>query len=170
MRKSLIALAIVAASFAGVAQASDNNMFIGAAATQSHMGTSSLQESNSTGVKIFGGYNISPRFGIESGYGYTEGFRTEGYKVKVQDLSVALTASVPVASHLAAFAKTGIAYQDLDIAGAISYKGANPLIGVGLKYSVTKDWAIRAEAEYTSKTADIGVSQAHLSIGAQRGF
>lgn len=169
MRKSLIALAIVAASFAGAAQASDN-VFIGAAATQSHIGTSSLQESDSTGVKVFGGYNISPRFGIESGYSYTEGFRAEGYKVKVQDLSVALTASVPIASHLSAFAKTGLVYQDFDIAGAISYKGANPLIGVGLKYSVTKDWALRAEAEYTSKIADISVSQSRLSIGAQRGF
>lgn len=170
MRKSIIALFVATAALAGAAQAADGSYYVGAAGTQAHLGTSALSDNDSTGVKVFGGYNLSSRYAVEGAYDYTDGYRDEGHKVKVQSTSISLVGNFPVSQRLTAFGKVGVAYQDVKEAGFGSSSDVNPVLGVGVKYQVSKDWSVRAEQEFTHKVGEISVDQSRFSLGVQRGF
>lgn len=169
MRKSFIALIVASAALAGAAQASDTGYYVGAAGTQAHVGTSALSDNNSTGVKLFGGYNLSSRYAIEGAVDQTSGYRDGSDKVKVQEASVSLVAKAPLSRNLSAFGKVGVAYQDVKEAGD-TMTAVNPVIGVGVTYAVNNNWSIRAEEEFSNKVADASVSQSRFSVGVQRSF
>lgn len=169
MRKSVLALVVLAASFAGAAQAAESNFYAGVAGVQSHISTGDLTQNDSTGAKIFGGYNLSPNVAVEGAYGYTDGFRVADTKVTGQNVSVSLVGSYPLGYGFTALGKVGVEYQQLRAAGT-TVSGTNPVYGVGVKYDVTKNWAVRAEEEFLTRTADSNVNQSRFSLGVQYGF
>ena len=157
MRKAALALVIGAASLIGsVAHAEDTPFYIGVEGTQAHFSDDALSRENSTGVKVYGGYNFTSRIAVEGEVGTTNGFRAvTGDRARVTDAGVSLKVSQPIGHGLTAYGKVGMLYQDLNVSNIGSTNGFNPVFGAGVEYGLTKKVSLRLEDELTPRIADV---------------
>jgi opacity protein-like surface antigen len=156
MRKAALALVIGAASLVGSVAHAETPFYVGIEGTQSHFSDDALSRENSTGVKLYGGYNINSRFAVEGEVGASNGYRVvTGNHASVTDAAVSLKVSQPLGHGLTAFGKMGVAYQDLDVHSFGSTNGFNPVFGAGVEYGLTKKVSLRLEDELTPRIADV---------------
>ena len=137
-----------------------------------------------TSMKIFGGYQITPMWGVEAQYAtlgkrdfvesvnnnvvFTESFKTSQF-------SIAATGKLPLSSSFDLIGKLGVS------ANSVKFDGQNEsatglMYGIGVTYKLTPAIAIRAEYEDFGKlTKEPGINGASIkaknySLGLQYSF
>ncbi len=177
----LAALAVIASPFA---TAADSGWYGGANIGQSRakiddarinsgllangFATSSIiDRDNSTGGKIFGGYQVNRNFALEGGYfnlgkfGYTANTVPAGTlngNIRLQGLNLDLVGILPITEKLSAFGRAGVIYaqarDSFTGTGAVNVTNPNPSknqanykLGLGMQYAFTDTLAMRAEVE-----------------------
>lgn len=159
---------------------------------------SSSKNETDTAWKIYGGYQFNPYLGVEGGYAdfgkYTARFRgtyfgngiTASGDVKAYALFADVVGHLPLIDNtLSIFGKAGLAYAHTKL-DASARMGANSAsdhtsnndyvakLGAGLRYSFTKQFAVRAEYERyfnVGKSSTTGESDVDVwSIGATLHF
>ncbi|MES3020751.1 MAG: porin family protein [Pseudomonadota bacterium] len=181
MKKTLLIalLAVAASPFA--AQAADNYAGVTVGRTEhklSAMGAS--LDDTGTGVKLFGGHQFTPMFGIEGGVAFlgegTVGSGVNTLTGKPRALYVAATGTWPVSPAFAITAKAGITHNRTKFTGGGASDSDNvnsALIGVGVAYKLNANVSLVAEYENFGKVAkDQGVSLKSdmLSAGVRFNF
>lgn len=101
--------------------------------------------------KGFIGLNLNQWIGVEAQYIYLGRDKNDNYKIKGDGYTGALVLSLPIGDRFAVFAKGGEFWWDVDADGPygidISKNGHDPFYGAGVKFKLTKNFAIRAEYE-----------------------
>ena len=116
-----------------------------------------------TGFKIFGGYKFNPYFAVEGGYAdFGEISASFGGSTVTAESDAVFAAAVgilPVGKRFSLFGKAGLFFWDITAsgpAGTASDDGTDALLGIGLNYDITEQWAVRAEFEsYDSGDDDV---------------
>lgn len=184
-RKGL-ACSLALAGFLSATQASGQG-YVGASFGQSDIDqeiTTGLIDSGTvdardTGWKIFGGYMFSRNLGLEVAYvnlgevsysGTFGGFPVTGGKVEVTGFNVAALGHLPINEQFSLFGKIGLFTWDAeasDTTAGVPFSaaadGTDISFGLGVSYSFTRNFAVRAEWEmFQTDEADATL----LSIGA----
>jgi OmpA-OmpF porin, OOP family len=175
MNKILSACAIAAAFAAMPASA---QWYVGAGVGSSRTNgidgsasgfTLSGGNSNKSSVKVFGGYQITPFWGVEAQYtdlgnrDFTVRDSTGGLvgsgKVKASQYSIAGTGTLPLSQSFALIGKLGVSNNR----GSVSFPGVSSsgnksdvLVGVGVSYSINPKLAVRLEYEDFGKFSSNG--------------
>ncbi len=125
------------------------------------------RDEKDTGYKLLGGYQLSPRFGLEAGYfklgdfGFTATTVPAGTltgRIKLQGLNLDLVGTWPVTERFALLGRLGAQYAQakdrFSGSGAVgitdpdpSQRELNPKFGAGLQYAFSPAFLVRAEAE-----------------------
>ena len=126
-------------------------------------------DSSKASVKIYGGYQFTPNWGIEAQYAdlgnrdfairNLAGVQLATGSLKATQFSVAGTGTLPLASNFSLFGKLGISSNHGKIAAVgVSDRGSktSPLIGVGAVYNFTPKLAMRLEYEDFGKFSNDG--------------
>jgi len=126
------------------------------------IGPSGSGDRSATGLKAYGGYVFPSRFGIEGGY-YDLGaydVRTGGAKsdeFKVNAFAVSGTYTLPMGASFDANFKLGLAFTHVDytcVTGCggffvnTSNSGVAGLLGAGVGWNASRNFALRADFEY----------------------
>lgn len=163
------------------------------------LGVTSLTtvSSGSSAWKLFGGYQIDENFGVEAAYTRLGKFNgnstvtapaagTGSGKWETDAFSVAATGTLPIhENRVAAFGKLGLAYTNLSISATAtggattaayspSNSRINPMLGIGIRFDMTKKIGLRAEFEHYNNVGEGGKTGQSavemLSIGMQYRF
>jgi OOP family OmpA-OmpF porin len=125
--------------------------------------TSGEVKSESTGFKVFGGYQFHPNLGVEAAFvdlgeakyeGSFNGAPVTGGKLKVNGLNFAALGRVPLGQRFALFGKVGVFVweaQASDTTAGVPFStktdGADASFGIGASFDITRNIALRAEGE-----------------------
>jgi OOP family OmpA-OmpF porin len=181
---STLSFATLSTIAAPLAIAADNGWYLGVNGGQSEVdvdedriaadllsqgfGTTFMDDNErDKGFKVFGGYQFSRYWAIESGYydlgdfGFTSVTTPPGTLhgvIGVRGLNFDAVLSLPFTEKFSAFGRAGIAYSEVD--GAFESTGLvtvvepnseknapNYKFGVGLQYDITRHFGLRVEAE-----------------------
>ncbi len=154
-------------------------------------GSGSVKD-NSTGYKLYGGYEFNQYFGVQGGYidlgkgkiAYADSDVQGNFSSKVRSLYVAATATLPINEQFAVFAKLGVSrnrvkimdvYTDAGVAGYISESETRttPLIGIGAAYNFSKNLTAVLEYENFGKVVkddDVNLKANLFSVGLRYKF
>ena len=150
-------------TFARIDDKRINNSLIGAGFTASTI----KNDDRDLGYKLFGGYQFNPNFALEAGYfdlgdfGYTATTVPAGTvsgRLKAKGFNVDLVGLVNLTERFALIGRAGANYAKTDVAftdtGLVhvfdphqSEREVHYKYGVGLQYSLSPSWDLRAEAE-----------------------
>lgn len=195
MKKLLIACA-VAATFVATAASAQGYVGLGVGSSKisgadGNAGggvTLSGGNANKTSIKVYGGFQFTPTWGLEGQYTdlgsrnltATLGGAVVGTgSVKANQFSIAGTGTLPLASNFSLLGKLGLSANRASVSGLGGSSSANKtdmLIGVGVSYSITPKMAVRLEYEDFGKfSKDGGVNGGairanNVSIGLQYAF
>jgi opacity protein-like surface antigen len=171
MRKAALALVIGAASLIGTAAHAETPFYLGVEGTQSHFSDDAISHTNSTGVKVYGGYNFTTHVAFEGEVGYTNGFRAvNGSRTSLTDAALDVKYSQPLGHGLSAYGKVGMAYQDINVSNVGSVNGFTPLFGAGVEYGLTKKVTLRLEDELTPRIANVSDVYNSVNLGLSYRF
>lgn len=146
----------------------------------------SLSGGNSakTSMKIFGGYQITPMWGVEAQYSDLgkrdlvasfNGFAIPLGSLKASQFSVAATGTLPLNSSFALIGKLGASANSVKLADE-SESATGLMYGIGVSYKLTPAIAVRAEYEDFGKVSkETGfsggsVKAKNFSVGLQYNF
>jgi OOP family OmpA-OmpF porin len=141
---------------------------------------------NSTGVKVYGGYQVNPAFGIEAGYVHfgeakvSEDGETLGAKPTA--IYAAVTGTMPVSPSFNVFAKLGVTRNQTDI--FVDFEGerftdkksvTTGVFGVGAQYMFSDTMSLVAEYENYGKVAkydevNMNLKASLISVGLRVAF
>lgn len=151
----------------------------------------------STAWKMFGGFQFDENLGVEASYARLGKFNGNSTvtapgagigsgKWEADAFAVAATGSLPFQENrAAAFAKLGLAYTRLSVSATAAGGGTsaafspsndriNPMLGVGIRFDMTKKIGLRAEFEHYNNVGEGGKTGQSavemLSIGMQYRF
>ncbi len=175
MKKLMIAL-IATAAVAGTAQAQTTagRGYVGASAVTAKNATVDAHKADG---KLFGGYQIDERLGVEVGatnHHKTDfangGVRgsTEGYGAYV-----AAKYTMPVNEQVSAYGKLGVSHSMRELntnVGNFKQSDNSGYAGVGVEYKLNQNTALVAEYERYGKTKDFGARANVWSAGLKYGF
>ena len=184
--KHRIIIAAIAALAAPLAAQADNAYFganVGRAEQNLSVDSASTKE-NTTGFKLYGGYDFTRNVGIEGGYvafrKVEESAYGYGVSSKPESIYVAATGTLPLGEQFALFGKAGVAFNHTKIGAwgpGISDSTTNnqttPMIGVGASFALDKKISFVAEYENFGKVAKEGgdsVKADLLSFGVRVKF
>jgi hypothetical protein len=107
--------------------------------------TLSTQGMNDTtfGAKIYGGYRLTPYFGLEASYADL-GKASGGSSYKVSSINLAGVGRIPFATGFFLQGKVGAAFTRAEGFGNHYYR-TNPLLGAGVGYDLTDGATLLAE-------------------------
>jgi OOP family OmpA-OmpF porin len=183
-RKLLALCAAGATMFAAAAPASaqGTSFYIGASAgtTSSNvcdnlggLGLTACDDGD-TGLKIYGGALLNQNFALELGYADLGKVTATGpggtATASVDGLQFAALGILPLNPKFSLFGKVGLYLWDVKVAGSggsISDDGNDIMLGLGLMWNLTQQFALRAEWErFDVDGDDIDM----ISVGAQFRF
>ena len=150
MKKILIVAAVAAAFAAAPASA---QWYLGAGIGEAKTDT------RETSFKLYGGYQLTPTWGVELGYNDLGRYRG----ADVESYSLAGTGTIPLNERWSLIGKLGVAENRPDATGAGN--NTDVLIGVGVGYSLSKNVGLRLEYEDFGKLADAGGSSRGRNVG-----
>lgn len=185
IRKALAACALALSGALAATQASAQ-FFVGGSIGQGDIDdevTTGLIDSGTvdgkdTAWKIFGGYMFNKNFGVEAAYvtlgeasysGTFGGAPVTGGKVEVSGFNVSALGAYPINAQFSVFGKIGLFRWDVeasDTTGGVPFSaeddGVDISFGVGVGYSFTPNFGVRAEYEiFKTDQADVNL----ISIG-----
>ena len=141
--------------------------------------TTGTRADNDNSWRVHLGYQINENFGVEGGYGGLGRYRLRtlvtapgssfgGGEWKVDDVwTAALVGTLPLGNQFSAFGQVGLAYANVSLNGATPVAGGfvsrtsnetTPLLGLGLKYDITKTVAVRAEWQRYQNVGSAGTT------------
>ena len=180
LRLSLLTMGAMASSFAvaddygwyvggnlGQSRAKiDDQRIIGSLARTGLSTTSINDDDRKLGYKVFGGYQFSKYFALESGYfdmgkfsfnATTSPPGTFSGDLKLKGFNLDTVGILPIADKFSAFGRLGVNYSEVKSSfsntGSVgtfpnqSKRAANYKYGLGLQYDFTKSLGMRVEAE-----------------------
>lgn len=121
-----------------------------------------------TSLKLFGGAAVNPLISAEFGFidfgEYSAHYPTfdESHNYEATALYAAAVLTPRISNNIRLLGKAGLAYWDIDasvtssigISGAGSESGINPMVGVGVEFTLSPSLAIRAEYERYQNVGD----------------
>ena len=126
-------------------------------------------DSNKASVKIYGGYQFTPNWGVEAQYAdlgnrdfairNLAGVQLATGSLKATQFSIAGTGTLPLSSNFSLFGKLGISSNHGKIAAVgVADRGTktSPLVGVGVAYNFNPKLAVRLEYEDFGKFSNDG--------------
>lgn len=185
---------VSAASLAMLAASASAQVYVGGNFGATHLnvdatGTTSHDDSG-TGYKLFGGYSFNPNVAVELGYidfgkakatSYSQYVGILNSEVKSSGAYFAAALRGNLSHDFTGVARLGLVSMKskIDVArGSAGYTSsatgdeARALLGLALEYSITKNFKVSADADF-STSAEIGGESGSvrmLSIGAQYSF
>jgi opacity protein-like surface antigen len=116
-------------------------------------------------MRIAGGYQITPRFGMEIGYGsYGTAKLAAGFSTSAEwqmiGLQLSGTITDPIAAGFSSIFKIGLASTELKLSGSAlnvgSYKTTKTQFswGLGIKYDFSQEIAVRAQYDELGNVGD----------------
>jgi len=165
LSRTLFAVLAGSAAF-GAQAAQDTGFYAGAGAGQSYIDEHAYDDED-TAFSVFGGYQFNRWFGLEAGYVDFGELKPDVAGTPVEAGSVYFTAvgTLPFTEKFSGYAKAGFQRWDLDTAipglvGTGDDSGTDPTYGVGLQYSFTDAFALRAEySRFEVDDADLDLAQ-----------
>ena len=164
--------------YVGVAVAStDHNFKIGGATNVDGDGWK-------PSLKVFGGVDINPMWGVEAGYtdlrkadvNYRIGSTGVGAgSVDGKRAYVAAKATMPVNDQVSVYGKLGAGYSKADFSASTagvsrSESDTGVYAGVGAQYNLSKQVALTLEYERYGKKKDFGAKADAITVGARYNF
>ena len=144
-------LAVALGAFALGAQADERpGFYAGAGAGQAMIDDGALDDED-TAFSAFGGYQVTPYFGLEAGFadfGEIEPLGSAGPKLEGDSGYLVAVGTVPFTDSFSAYAKAGVNVWDVEasIPGLVADdSGTDPTYGLGLQYRFTDNVALRGE-------------------------
>jgi OmpA-OmpF porin, OOP family len=143
------ALAVAATLVALSAQA--EGLYVGGNVGSSHykgddIGGLSTDRSD-TGLKIYGGYGITPNVAVETGYSRIGKFKSAAGDVTATGLFVDAVGILPLGNGFSALGRAGLFNGKLDSSLAGSDRGTSLKIGAGVQYDLATNVGLRGEWE-----------------------
>jgi|JI9StandDraft_2_1071091.scaffolds.fasta_scaffold184354_2 opacity protein-like surface antigen len=149
---------------------------------QNHCSGRIVCDTNSPATKLFAGYTLDNNFAIEmsafnSGSMVVQGGNDSGSEEKVKGFDLVGVYHYGLNDRLSVFGKAGFArlnesYRSLHSGGVMTQKTSttSPVLGIGLKYQINKEIALRTEYEIrrVNGTSDRRVNT--FTVGAQYSF
>lgn len=186
MKHSII-IATIAAALAAPLAAQAKNAYVGAnvgRAEQKFDIPSGSSTENTTGYKLYGGYDYTKNFGAEVGYidfrkveGSDGGY---GASSKPTAIYAAATGTLPLNAQVSLFGKLGVTYNHTKIEAwlpgqfySTTKNKTTAMIGVGASFALDQKITFVAEYENFGKVAeqnDLSVKADLLSIGVRVKF
>lgn len=182
----MLAMATLATPFlAGTASAADT--YVGLSRTTpgeayvNFPAAKNVENQNSPlAMKLYGGIDLTDRYGIEMGYGFfgthkttdpTPGSRNE-YRLSSRLIYVAGKASMPISESFSLFAKLGVAANTVssesNLQASSRYTFIRPMAGFGVSYNLTKN--IAGVLEYNYYGASKNFRQQKVELGLKYSF
>jgi len=138
-------------------------------------------EDTDTGIKVYGGYQFNPVWGVEAFYtdlGEFSGSTLWSYytpsisaKASASAFGAVATASWPISDSFAIFSKLGLLYWSVDSSASgggytvsIDDDGVGLALGLGLRYSFTDNFGIRADWDWYSVGDDSTTGESDVDL------
>lgn len=187
MNKLIVALATTIAA-AGAAQAQTTVMDANAYNPRPYVGVAVSGAKNQAtdnwraSPKVFGGYDITPNWGVEAGYTHhgSEDYTTTRAAVPVRatvkgsDSYVAAKYTVPVNDRVSTYAKLGASHSerknDLSGVGRINDRDTGVYGGLGVQYALNQNVSVVGEYERYGKDKATGSKADAVNVGLKYGF
>ena len=174
-----IAKAVVRASVAGslicAAAAHAEGLYVGAGIGSSRYNGNDIgglsTDHSATGLKLYGGYAITPNIGVEAGWADLGKFKGAAGDLKARGVYVDAVGTMPLADKFSALARVGVFNGKLDSSAAGSDSATRLKFGAGVQYAIDKNLAVRGEWERYKFDALGARPHADLySVGVNYGF
>jgi len=162
--KALSLIALLGCALALPVAAQADNLYVGASlgGARGRIDSNGNQSSaTNTGFTLYGGYQFNPTFGAEAGYAYLGNADAsyngvDGAHIKPHALYAAATATLPLSTDFALFAKAGVAFNHtrFEMPGGnqtLDNGNTTPMFGVGARFNITPAMALVAEYDNYGK-------------------
>jgi OOP family OmpA-OmpF porin len=189
MKQMILAAAILCCTMPAMAGDAYVGASLGRSQQTAHMGGFLIHHTGyATAYKLFGGYQFTPNFGVETGFadlgklaveGGPEWAHTRG-NVRPRMLYAAATASMPLTDRFTLSGKLGVAATRLthtiNTGGGDyteSHNGGNLVAGIGASYALNEKVALVAEYENFGKIHKVvgeDVKAEMVSVGVRMKF
>ncbi|VFP83234.1 porin OmpA [Candidatus Erwinia haradaeae] len=180
MKKTAIAIAVALAGFATVAQATpkENTWYTGTQFGLSHYddtkyyGNNYQNNDGSThksqlGSGVFFGYQATPALSFDFGYNWLGRMPNKGKTIhgsfQTQGVQLSTKFTYPLANNVDVYTRLGSMVWHADSKQTNLTKppsihskttGISPLIGCGVEYTITKNWATHLDYQWTNNIGD----------------
>lgn len=132
-------------------------------------------------LKVFGGVDITPMWGVEAGYtdlrkaeyDYSIGNNKFTGSTEGKRAYVAGKGTMPVNEMVSLYGKLGVGYSKVDSTSSnLNYKESDTGVyaGVGAQYNINKQVALTLEYERYGKSKDFGAKADAITVGARYNF
>lgn len=158
---------------AGTAHA--EGLYIGGSAGGSHYKGDSIggvaTDRSSTGLKLFGGYQLTPNLALEGGYVDLGKFNSPAGQLKAQGLYLDAVGTLPISGPWAAIGRIGVVNAKVDNSLVGSDRGTTAKVGAGLQYTIDRNLSVQGEWErYRLDAAGTRGNTDLYSIGVKYAF
>ncbi len=173
MKLALVTTALIGGLGLG-SLAHAEGLYIGGSAGGSHykgddvgaLGT----DRSSTGVKLFGGYQLTPNLGVEAGYVDFGKFDSAAGSLKADALYLDAVGRLPLVGPLSAIGRVGLVSGKTDGLGGAG-RDTNAKLGAGLEYAIDRNLSVRGEWERYRLDTGTGKANTDMySIGVKYAF
>lgn len=174
--KKTIVNALVCSSLLAAAAAHAEGLSIGGSLGSSHykgddVGGISTDRSD-TGGKIYGGYSITPNFGVELGYAQLGKFSSPAGELKAKGTYLDAVGTMPLGNDFSLLGRVGVfgGRAENSFTGSTD-TGTNLKVGAGVQYDFAKNLGVRGEWErYRFETSGTKANTDMYSIGLNYKF
>lgn len=132
-------------------------------------------------LKVFGGVDITPMWGVEAGY---TDLRKAEYDYKIGNVNatgstegkrayIAGKGTLPINEMFSVYGKLGAGYSKVDSTSRnLNYKESDTGVyaGIGAQYNINKQVALTLEYERYGKSKDFGAKADAVTVGARYSF
>lgn len=183
--KIILAALLVSSSYAFAAPGGYVGVNAGSTKHQLSMDGDSGSDT-STGVKVYGGYQVTPMFGVEAGYArFGEIEESDsGFSInyKSNAFYVAVTGTVAMSPSVDLFGKVGVSRSDtkldfsyLNQRGSMKTNATGAMFGIGAQYKFSESMSVVAEYEHFGEVAkfddlDLTDKASLVSVGLRVAF
>ncbi|SCC94523.1 exported hypothetical protein [Thiomonas sp. X19] len=118
---------------------------------------------NSSDFGFTAGYDLNQSLGLEAGYESLMGYEMTMW-------SVSGLGRYQLTNHIHLLGRLGLAHWTESPTGRHNASGTDPLLGLGLSYSLTPAMSIRTEYQFVPNSGGLGTSLDTLLIGVNYRF
>lgn len=174
MKKSLFALALVAAALAAsAAQANAQTPgFYGAlGVTQSHASLGDISDvgRDAIGGTVALGASFNNHFAVEASYADFGHRNIGGSGLDASSVGLHVVAKMPVTKEVSLYLKPGVTQTRADVDGVSEHKNRGTL-GMGATYAINDRIALQTEFNHLRDFAGSGLIANTVTVGVQVGF
>lgn len=153
VRKSAAAALVALAAASAPALSQEAGWYAGLGIGQSEFkegcGIAALGcDDKDTAYSVFGGYQFNANLGAELGYTDLGEATAGGASVGAKGFELTGVGTLPINQQFAVYGKLGFYRWDVDASApgaSFSETGTDPTFGVGVKYDLTRNFALRAQ-------------------------